>query len=314
MYARKLKVEEHRIFFNLAISEGSLFASEEWVSNYKSKVQLIGLFKVKSNQFVGGFCVYAEKKIGIPYLRNIPFTPHISLFYKNNSKNPVNINSLRKKVIRAVAEFIKRNQWSIINISLPPAEKDIQPIIWNNLGVRIRYTYQISLKDCDQILYSNFSPERRNDLTKAAKDGVFTKIAHDYHEIEMLIKKTFKHNNLRTYPDILERILFEFATSSNSFGVVSYYKDRPSAFTFIVYTHKVAYYILGGYDRENSHHGAGALCIWESIKEMKSRGVGIFDFEGSMVPAIENFFRGFGGEIVPFYQIRSIPILSKLTL
>jgi hypothetical protein len=46
------------------------------------------------------------------------------------------------------------------------------------------------------------------------------------------------------------------------------------------------------------------------MKELRKRGVGVFDFEGSMVPSIETFFRGFGGTIVPFYQIRKWPLLN----
>jgi hypothetical protein len=31
-------------------------------------------------------------------------------------------------------------------------------------------------------------------------------------------------------------------------------------------------------------------------------GIKYFDFEGSMLPQIEIFFRGFGGQLVPYYN------------
>ena len=36
-------------------------------------------------------------------------------------------------------------------------------------------------------------------------------------------------------------------------------------------------------------------------KENKSK---VFDFEGSMIPQIEKYFRGFGGELTPYFVLQ----------
>jgi hypothetical protein len=50
--------------------------------------------------------------------------------------------------------------------------------------------------------------------------------------------------------------------------------------------------------------------MWESVKHAKDLGLRYFDFEGSMVPQIETYFRGFGGRLTPYYRINraSLPI------
>ena len=63
----------------------------------------------------------------------------------------------------------------------------------------------------------------------------------------------------------------------------------------------LSYYILGGYDVDERHHGASAIAMWEAIKFTKEElGLNQFDFEGSMVQQIERFFRKYGGKLTPY--------------
>lgn len=310
MYVRALKANEHNAFFDLALKKGNIFTSQQWTSIYGSHLTLMGLFTKKADQMVGGFCLYTDRKFGFAYLRTPPFNPHISVFYVDRSTNPANVNSFRKKIISAIADFLNSSGRALVNLSFPPGEQDMQPLIWNKLNPSLRYTYQIQLHHEEKVILGNFTPERRNDLTKAVKDGVTVKRTETFEVVENMINQTYSTNNLRVYPEILKKIFSDFATPDNSCGFLAYHDERPIACTFIVYNHQMAYYILGGYDRQNSHHGAGALCIWEAIKEMKQRNVKVFDFEGSMVPAIESFFRGFGGTLTPFYQVKKTPLIN----
>ena len=44
--------------------------------------------------------------------------------------------------------------------------------------------------------------------------------------------------------------------------------------------------------------------MWKAIKFSKEElGLAEFDFEGSMVPQIEQFFRKFGGILTPYYSV-----------
>ena len=54
--------------------------------------------------------------------------------------------------------------------------------------------------------------------------------------------------------------------------------------------------------------------MWEAIKLAKLKGLKTFDFEGSMHPPIEKYFRGFGGKVVPFFEVKKENTLGKLLL
>jgi hypothetical protein len=307
---REIKSSERDQFFLLAHKHGAVYLDAQWLKIYPVPVKLYGIFPKKSNDLFGGFVLYKQTKFGFPYLKNLPFTPHICLFYSNRTTNPSNNNSFRKKILTAISDFISTRRVDLVNIAFPPDDIDMQPFIWKGLQVKVKYTYQIALDQDENTIYSNFSPERRNDITKALKDGIVAEEVTQYKDVENLVLKTFEINKIRGYSRIVESVFRDFAVSSNSVAFVACRQGKPSACSFVIYNERRAYYILGGYDKENRHHGAGALCLWESIKAVKQRNVRMLDLEGSMVPSIESFFRGFGGDLIPFFQIRKYPFLN----
>ena len=83
-----------------------------------------------------------------------------------------------------------------------------------------------------------------------------------------------------------------FAVSSN---------NDPLAASFLVWDNSSTYYIISGYN-ESRKLGGSNLLMWESIL-YGSKKAPVFDFEGSMNQGIESFFRSFGGQQTPYFEI-----------
>ncbi len=74
---------------------------------------------------------------------------------------------------------------------------------------------------------------------------------------------------------------------------------------WIAWDDKRAYYLVGGYDHSAQSNNAVALAMWRAIQfAALNLKLPEFDFEGSMIPPIERFFRKFGATLTPFYRIR----------
>ena len=74
------------------------------------------------------------------------------------------------------------------------------------------------------------------------------------------------------------------------------------AAAFVVWQDQSAYYIAGGGNTALRNSGAHSLVLWEAIRyvaEFADR----FDFEGSMLPGVERFFREFGARQIPYFTI-----------
>lgn len=295
-------------------NQGSVFNSEAWLSLYApDKISVFGIFN-KNKELIGAFSLYKHKRAKIfTQLAPAPFMPTNGLFVIDNTTNPAQKNSFNKKVMELLSEFMEQQQGAIKTFLFPVNYTDMQPFTWKGYKVSPKYTYLLNLTEPEDKLLENMSPERRKNIKKAIKDGVFAKKEEFSQKAKELITNTFINQGLKVDYTVLDKILTSFSKNKNASFFVSYNSNNtPIAANFCVFDETKSYYLFGGYDNENKHEGAGVLAMWEAIKFAKEMGINTFDFEGSMVPQIEKYFRGFGGELLPYYEVKKQNIWSKI--
>lgn len=313
MLIKKISDSDNLSYNDLATKYGTVFNTIDWLKIFGDEAQVYGVYD-KGDNLVGGFCTYKEKKFGLKIYCNPPFTPSIGPFLEIKAKNPVMVMNTWKKALSSMADFIEGLPYSVISICLNKNIVDTQPFIWKKFKVIPGYTYLLDLGKSIEDIRKDMSAERRNDMNKATRDGLITKLVDNFEMVKSLVLKTFSRQEMTISKYYLERILFEFTNDSNSFAFATFKDDSPIATSFCIYDRETAYYLLGGYDYERKHHGAGALATWEAISYAQSLGLKYFDFEGSMVPQIERYFRGFGGQLIPYYRINKAKLPLEMLL
>lgn len=313
MFVEKISLNQVKKF-----NKGGIFNSFEWLSVYDlTKLSVWGIFN-NNKELIGCFSTYKYKRAKFfNQLAPAPFMPSNGVYVIDKTSNPAQKTTFNKKVMELLSSFLDNQNENIKTFFFPPQYTDMQPFVWKGYTVAPRYTYQLNLYDTEDKLLENMSAERRKNIKKALKDGVVVKQKNVSEEAIKLIKNTFIKQKIKIDFTVLDKILVEFPKSKKTFSFLSYNdKGIPIAANFCVYDDNKAYYLFGGYDSLNKHEGAGALAMWEAIKYAKSLGVEIFDFEGSMEPNIEKYFRGFGGKITPYYTVNKsgfgIKMLMKL--
>lgn len=313
MYIKEITADDHNKYNGLSTLYGSVFDSLRWTRMIDGDIKHFGIYDA-GNDLIGGFIGYTASKFGISIYRNPPLTPSIGPFLKIKNANPVGIMEKKKQVLTSIAEFIDKKNYPVISVSLSRDIIDMQPFIWRDFKVIPEYTYILQLSLPVDEIWRRMSADRRNSITKATKDGLSVTNSDDYATVKSLVTKTYSRQKKAFGDSYTNKVLFEFANKSNSFAFIALQDSNPIACTFCVHDSKTAYYLLGGYDSERKHNGAGSLCIWESIKHAKSLGLTYFDFEGSMVPNIEKYLRGFGGELTPYYRINKAALPLEMIL
>jgi lipid II:glycine glycyltransferase (peptidoglycan interpeptide bridge formation enzyme) len=153
--------------------------------------------------------------------------------------------------------------------------------------------------------------KRRNDITRAEKDGIYVEKSDDFPQIFALVEKTFERQDKQLKPSVFREAAFQYNEILRQRKLCTSFLARNKdgkaiAAVYIVWDERRSYYLLGGYDFEERHHGASAMAMWEAIRFTKTElGLDEFDFEGSMVERIERFFRAFGGRQVPYFWVRN---------
>ncbi len=313
MHVKRISDSDIAKFNQLAVEYGTIFNTIDWLKIFGEKVLLYGIYD-KGDNLIGGFYLCKQKKFGFTTYRHTPFSPTVGPFLKINAKNPVAIMAMWKKALAKMADSVDDLPYSVISFGLNKNIVDTQPFIWKKFKVVPGYTYLVDLSKSIDDINKNMSAERRNDIKKAIKDGIIVKHTEDLETVKSLIIKTFSRQGMTTNEYYLDKILFEFANKDNSFAMIALKDDNPISSLFCVYDKNTAYYILGGYDSENRHHGAGPMVVWEGIKKAKELGLKHFDFEGSMAPQIERYFRGFGGQLTPYYRINKAKLPLEILL
>lgn len=177
---------------------------------------------------------------------------------------------------------------------------------WNNFEERIGYTYVLDLNQSKENLWSNLRENIRRQIKKAEKD-LITYNDFNAHLVEKLFQSTFAQQN-SDYPigdeKIIERLV-SFINNHQS-GNVLFAKDKKgniNAVNTCVYDAETAYYLIGGSEAKFKNSGAMSWLMWQQILAAKEKGCRTFNFEGSSIPSIERFIRGFGGELKSYHQI-----------
>ena len=138
----------------------------------------------------------------------------------------------------------------------------------------------------------------------------------DFSELWEMLNKTFESQNRKNpmHRDLVRDIVLKCEEQNHGRYVCAKDPDgNVHSCAYFVYDEKVCYYLLGATDSEYRSSGAQSLVIWEGIKfaaEHSKR----FDFEGSMIEGIENFFRQFNNQCCTYYEVRKQPLVEEIKL
>ncbi|TCN62206.1 GNAT family N-acetyltransferase [Acetobacteroides hydrogenigenes] len=314
MELREVATNELDYLFDLADKYGTVFSSKRWIDLYNAEnVLKLGYYE-NDGKLIGGVFLYKRKTLIGNLLLGFPFSPHVDIFFEKENKNNSKRNSFIKQLTTLLVNYVNNQNIILFSVAFNPNYKDLQPFLWNNYKVSLLYTYKIDLGLSLSEIEKLYSPERRNDIKKAKRDNVIIKKTDDYEVLLKLIKNTFNRQSKSVDIYFIEKLLTNY-NHNNSFIFTAFDKDGVELSScFFIYDRNTVYYLLSGYNNDLKHHGAGPLCIDEAIKYSKLLGLKFFDFEGSMQPQIEKYFRGFGGDLVYYPYVNKSFLLFEVLL
>lgn len=296
------------------VKTASVFNSPQWLKNYGLDLKLFGLFN-NDNKLFGAFYWYTETRMAIKRLRVPPYSPHCGLFFNNPAQNRSSINSFNKEVKEKLVEFFDSTKKNLLTIAFPTSIIDLQSFTWKGYKVIPNYTYQINLNQSAEEIFKEFDSKNRNLINKVEKENYDIAPLTDRKLLFEFLQKSLVAAKANVYDSILKAIVFDFINDQNSFTFSL--KDASgniSSAVLCLYDTKSCYYLLAGNNREHMMNGANNLLVYKSILKAKELGCTIFDFEGSMIPGVEKFFRSFGGTLVPYYTVNKGIFLVETVL
>lgn len=186
------------------------------------------------------------------------------------------------------------------------AVTDWLPFYWAGYRQTTRYTYRLpDLTDAER-LYAAMSANIRRNITKAQqKYHITVRRGIPVADFLAIQQKTFERQGLSAQQDtqVLTRLIATCRRRGQGELWGGYdAAGRLHAAVFVVWQPDCAWYLAGGGDSLLRTSGAHSLVLWRCIREL-APVCRQFDFEGSMLPGVERFFREFGAVQTPYFSI-----------
>ena len=185
----------------------------------------MGIYNANT-ELIGVFNVYLAEKFGIKYCIVPPFSPSNALTFINPAENSSNKITFEKEIHETISEFFSKLKSALIISAFPPSVTDTQVYFWKKYKVIPNYTYQLSLDKSEHELFENLTSEKRKSIRRAEKDNLEIVKAENFNDVKSLILKTFNRKNKKVNSVFLEKILFQFANTENSFAFVAYQNGK----------------------------------------------------------------------------------------
>ena len=181
------------------------------------------------------------------------------------------------------------------------------PLSWHGFTQTTRYTWRLDeLRDTEAVFRAMRENVRRH-VRNARKRGVTIETAglSDFLGVHAA---TVGRKGLGEVAAVSRQALarVEAAASAREARTILVARGEDGhvhAGGYFVHDWRYVYYLMGGSDPEHRSSGASSLLLWSAIGQAAERGLG-FDFEGSMLRPVEEFFRAFAGVPAPYSVVR----------
>ncbi len=252
---------------------------------------------VHNGDAVAGVWPYnIEKKAGVTIIRTPVLTPYIGpyVFYPADLKKSKRDNFEHETITALLQKLPAAKVWSI---ALQPGLKQIGLFKESGLEIQTKQTFIVDLDEGEETVFANFNEDHRRNIRKAEKELAITDEPQLLKQLYEFQKATLSSKKVGVFYSFKQmQSLFNACAKRNCTALWVAKKEKEvQAIIWQVWDADTAYYFMGSKNPEANNKKALTALLWHAIKHAMQLGKKAFDFEGSMDPGVEQFFRNFGG-------------------
>ncbi len=250
-------------------------------------------------ELVAGIPLPRKKRAGLTLFHSPPLTPYLGpIFDLSKARIMPEKLSLMRKLGERLARAIKG--YDNLRYFLGAVAPDLQGFLWAGFRVDMSYTFRFEAgTSIDQVL-RGMARTQRAALEKAQRSQVIG-VEDNIDVLMELNKQTFSRQGMSLpWPESLPRRLW---AATRSHGQANIYLSRgdtddPVAGLLVVHDARTSYQILAGINPRLQSLGGSNLVEWQAIRDSLLAGRA-FDFEGSALRGVEQYYRRWGGVATP---------------
>lgn len=282
--------------------QGSLFCKSWYLDALGADYRILA---VREGEEILGGIVLTRDRWG--YQINPVLVKYLGMLYRAFEGHPYNAESRRREVQRALLESMR--DLSSFEYTFHPDHPDSLLLQQQGFRQATRYTYRMALSngDGDARIVERMAPRLRSKISKVRREGSHRiRPVDDMHRCMDLLAATYERRKTRPpYSRELLEVLITTLRSHDAIDLLAAEDGQGDAKAVlgIFYDRFNAYLILNALKDPGEDRGLNEYLILEGICRAQLQGKRQFDFEGSMIPSVESFYRQFGGKLTPYNVI-----------
>jgi hypothetical protein len=254
-----------------------------------------------------------RRRAGLTMITMPPLTPRLGPWVAPSNAKPARQLGQQKDLITELIQMLPAHHY--FSQHFHHSVTNWLPFHWQGFEQTTRYTYVLDdLSDVESI-WAGLEHNVRTYIRKAQKQ---LQVRTDLDLDKFLETSTLtftRQGKKHPYPgDLVRRV--DAACAARAARRMFFAEDaqgRIHAVGYLVWDSRSAYYLMSGADPALRNSGAASLVLWEAIN-FAATVTPRFDFEGSMIEPIEQFFRSFGSRQVPYFRVTRAGRLMGLAI
>jgi len=257
----------------------------------------------KNGQAVAALPFFLKQKWGWRYISTPPLCKHMGPYllpeYRSLKWEMRLYTELIEQLPVGIAAFEQNFHYTVENWL---------PFYWAGFQQTTLYSYVLPLLDSEEVIFKRIEKNYRNKILSAEKR---LNVQDDLPvtELHRLMGLTFERQGLNSTVSLSLLQALVAALAEHHCGKLFFATDPQTnavhSAALLAWDNHSAYYLTSGDDPNLRASGAGVLLKWAAIRYAKNvLGVPLFDFEGSMMRAIEQGRRDFAAQQRPYFRVR----------
>ena len=259
----------------------------------------------QGNEIQASYVYQLEEKDGKRHIVRSLLTQNSGLWVKYASnQNIVARQKYEEKIVDEVCEFIESLGISSFDQQFSYDYQNFMPFFWHRFGCQVKYTYVIEDTSDMEKIREGYIAKLRGHLKKAQANLKCREI-NDLKEFYRVNKLTFDRQEIEI-PYTYEQFesLYNACKERDACRLLAAVdnEDRVQSVAMLVWDGNTVYYLLNGTDPEFKQFQGNLFLIDKSIEVAHDLGLK-FDFEGSVIRAVNHCFREFAGTPMPYFRL-----------
>jgi hypothetical protein len=278
----------------LASCNHSLVYAHAWYLNIVTKNSWQALVEVKDGKYVSVLPVAVKKWIGQKQVYQPLFMQQLGLFTTPESKH-----TSVEEYLSLLGQHFPTVQYQM------PLPSGFTMTVLEGWEMRPRPNYELSLATSYETIYQGYSQNLKRSLKKAAQAGLQPELVSSPAAVIQLFTQT-KGRELPSLQSRHYAMLKKLTTEAQKHGVGEVWEIRQAGElltgAIILREARRIIFLFGASSAQGRKLGAMGFLLNHLIEQASNQDM-VFDFEGSEVPGVANFYTGFGAEPVSYLSL-----------